>query len=136
MAYLGRANRREIWAGSGITWRESTRESSIGGIRWDNTLAAIADTRVSRGIDDGNTLEAELHVLLALSVLVGERESIFAETVRYRDDISRLVSSAHLWLVPCTVGNKGFIWRVGRGIGVPESVSRRTKRQAFYEETR
>lgn len=110
MAHLGRANRCEIWAGGGITWRESTRESSIGGVRWDDTLAAVADTRVSRGVDDGNTLEAELHVLLALSVLIGERESIFAETVRYRDDISRLVRSAHLWLVPCAVGNKCLIW--------------------------
>jgi hypothetical protein len=108
IAYHGCSNRCQIWAGSRKPRREGTgieikfgRISDVAGM---NALAAVAHATVSRSVNDGNTLETKLHILLALSVLVEEGECVL---------------SAHFWLVPGTVGKSSGVGWVRSRVGIP-----------------
>jgi hypothetical protein len=123
IAYHGCSNRCQIWAGSRKPRREGTgieikfgRISDVAGM---NALAAVAHATVSRSVNDGNTLETKLHILLALSVLVEEGECVLSESIRHRNDVSRLVRSAHFWLVPGTVGKSSGVGWVRSRVGIP-----------------
>lgn len=74
---------------------------------------------VSRGDDDGDTLQAELHVFAALALLVVYRRLGFVAAIRDRDHVGRLVHTAlQLALVAAGSG----IW-VGRVISIVASDS-------------
>ena len=95
----------DVWACNG----EIRREDLVSGTQAGGVVAA-SDTRVSRGDDDGNTLESELHPFVALALLVVGREVRLLLSVRDGDDVGGLVHTAlELTLESSRVG----IWVAG-----------------------
>lgn len=105
--YLSCANRRDIGTGSREARRESPRILiDLGGVRNTtgvNTLATVTNTTITRRIDNRDTLETKLHVLLALSVFVEVGECVLAKSIGDRDDVGWGVRPTHLGLIPSSV---------------------------------
>ena len=93
------ANCEDIGASLGEGWREN---GSNVGVCWPTDAAVFRpDAGVAGRKNDGDALQAQLHIFVALAVLVAVGEQIFYGAVRDGDDVGRGVYAAlEVALVP------------------------------------
>lgn len=91
-----------------MTYREARAEDHrlAGGVRQASVRVVVAcgagHARVAGGDDEADALQAELHELVALPLLVRGRRVGLLAAVRDRDDVRRLVDAAlEVALVSC-----------------------------------